>query len=79
MQIEPQREGTLIHVGGQLLTLEVRELQIVCRRAAKPVFIDLESLQLADANGIELLKRLEKNGARLIGASSRVATLLQRV
>lgn len=77
-KIEPLHGGSIIHLAGRLLTNETIELSAVYRTVQKPVYVDLHDLEIADANGIELLKDWRMEGVRLIGVPAQVARLLHQ-
>jgi len=69
---------TVVRVDGRLRSAGVGELERVCERIKGPLCLDLSHLLLADANGIQAIKRLARKGARLAGVSSYIKLLLER-
>ncbi|MEA3276080.1 MAG: hypothetical protein U9Q81_12460 [Pseudomonadota bacterium] len=61
--------GTLLRVDGRLNRDGLGELERASETAIKPLTIDLAGLRFADDAALAALRRLEKAGARLIGAS----------
>jgi len=61
--------GTVLGIHGEVSGGEVRELQAVCATALRPLTIDLSEVITADAQGIDLLRSLAAEGARMVRAS----------
>src|SRR5262249_50968529 len=69
-----------IRVEGRLTHETAEELSMVCtevRSETSAVRLDVSGLQFADATGVALLHRLEREGARLEGCSGFVSALLE--
>jgi hypothetical protein len=69
---------TVVRVDGRLRSAGVSELERVCQGIAGPFCLDLSHLLLADADGIKAIKRIARQGARLVGVSSYIRLLLDR-
>jgi hypothetical protein len=67
-----------IALHGRLSAAEVAELERAAAEAGLPLRIDLSQLAGVDAEGRRFLRRLERRGACLIGASPYIGLLLER-
>lgn len=65
----------VISVKGDLLTANVPQLESACA-GSEGLLVDLTNLQLADSNGVEALKALERRGVQLIDISPRLLRIL---
>ena len=67
---------TTIRVEGRLDVVAVRDLETECRAAGTPLRLNLSGLQSADAAGLEALRSLRAEGAKLEDASPYISQLL---
>jgi anti-anti-sigma regulatory factor len=68
--------GTSVQVAGRLDERAARELVDACSRRQGALTVDLRELVSADRFAVEALRGLRSAGARLVGASPYIATLL---
>jgi len=66
-----EREGTRLRLQGDVIGLWVEELRRSCdsARRAGPVTVDLTDVGFLDWAGVDLLRRLDDDGVRLVNAS----------
>jgi len=67
---------TTVRVDGRLANDGVAELDGACRRARRPLVLDLTNLTGGSDAGVSLLGRLAGEGVHLLGASPYIALLL---
>ena len=65
----------IVSVAGRLTDAQVPDLLRVCA-TPEPLRLDLAELDSANAVGIEALKRLQKGGAQIVGATHFIQLLL---
>ncbi len=70
-------DEVLIRVEGALDGEGAEALRRECRSAGTPVRLDLSGLRSADPDGIEALRALAAEGAKLTGASPYILRLLE--
>ena len=70
-------DEVLIRVEGALDGEGAAALRRECRSAGTPVRLDLSGLKSADPDGIEALRALAAEGAKLTGASPYILRLLE--
>ena len=70
-------DEVLIRVEGALDGEGAEALRRECRSAAAPARLDLSGLRSADPDGIEALRSLAAEGAKLTGASPYIRDLLE--
>ena len=68
-RIETRRDNDqwVVRLAGRLGEAQVPDLFEVCARAHAPLILELDELVSADAVGIDALRRIEAQGARLLG------------
>ena len=65
----------VVRIAGRLTDVQVPDLLTACGSLA-PLELDLTQLDSANAIGIEALQRLQKSGAKIVGATHFIQLLL---
>jgi hypothetical protein len=68
-RIVTRRENNrlVVHLAGRLGEAQVPELLEVCEQSNGPPLLELDELVSADGIGIDALRRIEEQGAELVG------------
>ena len=74
---EPTADDTLVRIEGRLEGEGVVELDRLCRRAKKPLRLELGALLNVDDVGLGLLRSLIAAGATVSGASPYIRFLIE--
>lgn len=74
--VETQSDARVVALHGRLSAAEVLEVERAVAEMGPSSQIDLEHLTGVDEEGLRALRRLEKNGTSLTGASHYIALLL---
>jgi len=69
IQVVHEADACTVYLAGCLKAEQVHELRLVCAAATGTVRIDLSDLLSADAVGIDALRRLQHDGAELVGVA----------
>jgi hypothetical protein len=77
IEITSHRSKTVVSVAGRLEGLGVGELVKTCQPIEGELVLDLSSLHSADAEGIEAIEKLSREGVTLRGASPFIRLLLE--
>jgi len=79
LKITKEKRGTntIIHVDGQLLAEGLPELKRTLRPGDQAICLDLEHLMSVDVAAIEEIRRMARDGVKVIKASPYVKLLLQ--
>jgi hypothetical protein len=75
IDVNQQAGVYVVRVAGRLTDVQVPDLLRVCGTLA-PLQLDLAQLDSATGIGIEALKRLQKSGAQIVGATHFIQLLL---
>ena len=77
--VQENADGSLVRLSGRLADEFVAEAERVCFSAVAPLLIDTTELQDADADGLALLAKLIKGGARVEGLSGYLTMRLDKL
>lgn len=67
IQVEKESGGVVVRLAGHLTGAHVPDLLEACGGAPKPPRVELDELMSADVVGIDALRRIEDDGAQLVG------------
>ena len=78
VRIESRVQGstTIVTIAGRLGASGFRELRRLCRSLEGPLMLDLSGLVSANAEGLEAIRELERQGVELSSASPFIRLLL---
>ena len=79
LRISEMREGkhSVLKLEGQLIGSGVDELQETCAELSEPFVLDLSDVGFIDNVGVDLVRRLAKEGAMVAGVSLFISELLK--
>jgi len=79
LKITRDKRGTrtVIHVDGQLLAAGLPELKEIFQPEDRAICLDLEHLISVDAEGIEEIRAMARDGVAVVNASPYINLLLQ--
>jgi len=73
---DTDEDAVVIRVAGRLAGDAVTHLTKACKTEGGSVELDLSKLMFADDAGVEVIRRLQKEGAEISGASSFIRLLI---